>query len=230
MANVTGYRRSFGYKKSYFGSDTCGHDVKAFGDTTGKYFWWDASEDTFSVSGKMALDYASASTSGSASVESMVVSTTLTGTGGVGGRARFALAANAALGGWVNALKAHTTFGASGSCSGMGSSFCAEMTLSAGTTAGTYAPLEAELVLGETASTGTATSFLYGNVTGHATGIGTFNHNGFLFELGAGCTIDTDHVVQAAAVSDIDSTHAIRIRVAGTTLYIPAHTSKTFAQ
>jgi len=224
------------------GVNDTGYDVKLFGATTGKYCLWDESEDTLTILGKAAITQdasataqpfkitaTSASTSGSDSVESMLVSTTMTGPGGVGGSARFALAANAAQGGWVNALKAHTTFGAAGSCSDMGSSFCAELTLSAGTTAGTYAPLEAELVLGETASTGTATSFLYGNVTGHATGIGTFNHGGYLFELGAGCTIDTDHIVQAAAVTDIDSTHAIRIRVAGTTLYIPAHTSKTFA-
>lgn len=221
--------RHFGLKQSHFGADTKGHDVKAFGDTTGKYFFWDASEDTFSISGKMAATYASASTSGSTSVESMVVSTTLSGAGGVGGRARFALAANAAQGGWVNALKAHTTFGSAGSCSGMGSAMCAELTLSAGTTAGTYAPLEAEIVMAETAKVGASSAFLYGNVSGHATGITEFIHNGFLFELGAGCTIDTNHMVQAAAVSDVDSTHAIRIKVAGTTLYIPAHTSKTFA-
>ena len=44
----------FGYKHSYFGEDTKGHDVKAFGDTTGKYFEWDASADQFNVVGTMA--------------------------------------------------------------------------------------------------------------------------------------------------------------------------------
>lgn len=40
------YKRNFGYKFSHFGSNTNGHDLKAFGDTTGKYFMWDASADT----------------------------------------------------------------------------------------------------------------------------------------------------------------------------------------
>lgn len=217
-----------------------GHDVKFFGATTGKYFLWDESEDTLSVLGKVAITQdasntaqpfkitaTSASTSGSNSMESMLVATTLTGAGGVGGRARFALDTNVALGGWANALKAITTFGASGRVTGLGSALCAEIVLSAGTSSGSYSPLESELVLGTGALTGTATSFLYGNVSG--ADLATFMHNGFLLELGAGCTIDTDHVVQAAAVTDIDSTHAIRIRVAGTTLFIPAHTSKTFA-
>lgn len=56
------YKRHFGYKHSDFGSDTYGHDVKAFGDTTGKYFLWDASADTayvvgtLSVTGTLTLD------------------------------------------------------------------------------------------------------------------------------------------------------------------------------
>lgn len=45
------YGRNFGLKKSYFGQDTFGHDVKAFGDTTGKYMEWDASADKFTVAG-----------------------------------------------------------------------------------------------------------------------------------------------------------------------------------
>ena len=39
------YGRHFGLKQSHFGADTKGHDLKAFGDTTGKYFQWDASAD-----------------------------------------------------------------------------------------------------------------------------------------------------------------------------------------
>ncbi len=108
------------------GVNDTGHDVKFFGATSGKYCLWDESEDTLSVLGKVAITQdasntaqpfkitaTSASTSASDSMESMLVSTTMTGAGGVGGRARFALAADAALGGWANALKAITTFGAS---------------------------------------------------------------------------------------------------------------------
>lgn len=49
------YGRNFGYKKSYFGSDTKGHDLKAFGDTTGKYFMWDASANQHITKGSGKL-------------------------------------------------------------------------------------------------------------------------------------------------------------------------------
>ena len=48
--------RAFERVYSHFGADTYGHDVKAFGDTTGKYFMWDASANTFYVSGTLDLD------------------------------------------------------------------------------------------------------------------------------------------------------------------------------
>lgn len=50
------HNRHFGYKASHFGEDTYGHDLKAFGDTTGKYIFWDASADTFYISGTLDCD------------------------------------------------------------------------------------------------------------------------------------------------------------------------------
>lgn len=47
------YNRHFGNKQSIFGEDTKGHDVKAFGDTTGKYFMWDASANAFILVGNL---------------------------------------------------------------------------------------------------------------------------------------------------------------------------------
>jgi hypothetical protein len=178
------------------------------------------------ATGKTTITHTSDSTSGSVNVEPFILSSTMTGPGGVGGRARFALDTNVALGGWANALKAITTFGAAGRVTGMGSAFCAEMVLSAGTTQGTYAPLESELNMATGASLGAATSFLYGDVGG--TGAGEILDGAYLFELGPGCVIDTGHIVQASAKSAINATHAIKIRVAATTLYIPAHTSAAF--
>lgn len=54
MGKASQYGRNFGYKESNFGSDTNGHDVKVYGDTTGKYFMWDASLNKFVVIGDMA--------------------------------------------------------------------------------------------------------------------------------------------------------------------------------
>jgi len=50
------FKRSFGYKYSHFGKNTYGHDIKAFGDTTNKYFYWDASADTLYVRGTLDLE------------------------------------------------------------------------------------------------------------------------------------------------------------------------------
>jgi hypothetical protein len=103
---------------------------------------------------------------GSSTFNASTTTVTMTGAGGVGGRTLFQLNADAALGSFTNALKAITVYGASGSTSGLGSAFVAEMTLSAGTSAGTYAPLELELNAPASASTGTMTSFIYASTQG----------------------------------------------------------------
>jgi hypothetical protein len=48
---IVAHNRHFGYKYSHFGEDTKGHDVKAFGDESGKYFEWDADEGKFGING-----------------------------------------------------------------------------------------------------------------------------------------------------------------------------------
>jgi hypothetical protein len=49
------YNRHFGYKHVTLGEDTKGMDFKAYGDTTSKYIFWDASADTFYVVGTLSL-------------------------------------------------------------------------------------------------------------------------------------------------------------------------------
>ncbi len=207
-------------KTEYGESGGYGHDVKAYGDTDGNYFEWDASANA------LKLTATSASTSASTNVEPLVFSSTMTGAGGVGGRARFQLNANAALGGWANALKAITVLGTSGKVTGLGSALVAELTLSAGATDGTYAPLEIELNLGEGAKTGTATALIYASVNGD--GAGAFDDYGYALYL-AGLTAESGHVFQASAVTGVNSTHALRINIGGTPYFIPLHTSKAFA-
>ena len=55
MADSSKYGRKFERLYSHFGKDTFGHDVKAFGTTTGKYFMWDASADTLIVAGTLTM-------------------------------------------------------------------------------------------------------------------------------------------------------------------------------
>jgi hypothetical protein len=163
---------------------------------------------------------------GSATFNVSTTEATMTGAGGVGGRTLFKLNADAALGSFTNALKAEVVYGASGSTSGLGSAFVAEMTLSAGTSAGTYAPVEIELNAASTASTGTLTSLIHASVNG--TGADSVvNANGVLLNLvgmTAGSAGDTDMVTAPGgdfAATDLTSGIGIKVKVGASFFYIP---------
>jgi len=161
-----------------------------------------------------------ASTSTSVSAEGLYMKTTMTGAAGVGGRARFHMYTNVALGGWSNALKAYTEYGAGGRTTGLGSALCAEIVLSAGTSSGTYAPLESEISFGTTGVTGTATSFLYMNTAGTART--AFDTSGYLFELGAGMTPATGKMIYDHTGTDPANTNgSLRFRLpSGASAYL----------
>lgn len=148
----------------------------------------------------------SSTTNTSASVESMYVKQTMTGAGGVGGRARFHMYTNVALGGWSNALKAYAEYGAAGRTTGLGSAFCAELALSAGTTQGTYAPLESEIIIANLAKLGTKTSFMYMNSSG--ADMADFDTSGSFFQIGA-------NVTEASGKVLYDNTGAMPANTAG---------------
>ena len=165
------------------------------------------------------ITVSSASTSGSVSVEPLLMTTTMTGAGGVGGRAKFAMTTNVALGGWSNALKADVTYGASGRTTGLGSAFVAELTLSAGTSSGTYAPLEVELNLPASASTGTATSFVHLSTQG--ANVAAMDTNGFLFNV-QGLTAGSGKLLQTGTTFATPAA-TLKCRVGGTTYYLPLY-------
>ncbi len=169
---------------------------------------------------KLTLVHSSAIT-----VNPMTSTTTMTGAATTGGRALFQMNAQAALGGWSNAVKAIVVYNSSGSTSGLGSALVAELNLSTGTTTGTYAPLESEIVLGTSGKIGTATSFLYMNVSDDSN---TFRDAGYFFEMGAGVTAGTGGLLQTIAEATVASTHSLKIRIAGTAYYIPINTAQTY--
>lgn len=188
-----------------------------------------ASTDTLTVTGISTYTLSSASTSGSTSVENTLFSTTLTGVGGVGGRVRSLMTTNVALGGWSNALKGEVTYGASGRTTGLGSAIVGEMTLSAGTSSGTYAPFEAELNLGSGASTGTHTTLGYLSVNGadaatFSTAAGTSILNLQGLTAGASNVFRTG-LTGATVVGNM--TAAIRIKIGSTDYFIPLATATT---
>jgi hypothetical protein len=163
---------------------------------------------------------------GSPTFNASTTTVTMTGAGGVGGRTLFQLNADAALGSFTNALKAEVVYDAAGSTSGLGSAFVAEMTLSAGTSAGTYAPVEIELNAASTASTGTLTSLIHASVNG--TGADSVvNANGVLLNLvgmTTGSAGDTDMVTapgSSFAATDLTTGVGIKVKVGASLFYIP---------
>lgn len=171
----------------------------------------------------------------SGTYQPLVVSTTMSGAGADGGRAKFDMTTNVALGSFSNALKAEVTYGASGRTTGLGSAFVAEMTLSAGTSSGTYAPLEIELNMGSAGSTGTSTSLIYASVNGAAAT--TFDDNGFIMTLagltaGAGDAIATPGATFAATATGTAlggaNLRALKIKVGSTTYYVLAMPATTY--
>ena len=189
-----------------------GFEVVDKNTTTGAY----TTSLDIASDGSIDLTYSSASTSGSSSVEPIVMENTMTGAGGVGGRARFQLNADAALGGWSNALKAISVYGASGSTSGLGSAFVAEMTMSAGTTSGTYAPLEIELNAPTGTDTGTLTSFIH--ISTQGADVATIDSNVRLFNL-TGVSAGSGNVFQTGGTA-ANVAGSLKVRVAGTDYYV----------
>jgi hypothetical protein len=159
---------------------------------------------------------------GSSTFNASTTEVTMTGAGGVGGRTLFQLNANAALGSFTNALKANVVYGATGSTSGLGSAFVAELTLSAGTTVGNYAPLELELNAPASASTGTRTSFIYASTQG--ANVAAVDDNAVFFNL-QGVTAGSGHIFQTGTT--LGSAGAtIKVRVGNTDFFLPLYATQ----
>ena len=161
-------------------------------------------------------------TATSGTYQPLVVGTTMSGAGADGGRAKFAMSTNVALGSFSNALKAEVTYGASGRTTGLGSAFVAELSLSAGTSSGTYAPLELELNCASGASTGTTTSLIYASVNG--TGAGTVDTNGVFMNI-QGLTAGAGKMLVAGTTLGT-AYGGLRVRVGATNYWIPLYAAQ----
>jgi hypothetical protein len=163
---------------------------------------------------------------GSSTFNASTTSVTMTGVGGTGGRTLFEMDTNVALGSFSNALKAQVTYGATGRTTGLGSAFVAELTLSAGTSSGSYAPVEIELNCASGASTGTNTSLIYASVNG--TGAATVDTNGYLLNL-AGVTVAGAKLAATGTITNVNEiTHGLRVKIAGSDYYLLAATAANF--
>jgi hypothetical protein len=180
-----------------------------------------------SFSGPVASDNGfittvSNSSTGSSAFNASTTSVTMTGVGGTGGRTLFEMDTNVALGSFSNALKAEVTYGASGRTTGLGSAFVAEMSLSAGTSSGTYAPIEIELNAPTGASTGTRTSFIYASTQG--AGVAAVDSNGVFFNL-QGLTAGAGKMLVAGTTLGT-AYGGLRVRVGNANYWVPLYAAE----
>jgi len=169
------------------------------------------------TSGGNTITTTNSATSGT--YQPLVVDTAMTGAGADGGRSKFAMSTNVALGSFSNALKAEVTYGASGRTTGLGSAFVAEMTLSAGTSSGNYAPVEIELNAPASASTGTATAFMY--ISTQGANVAAVDSNAFLFNL-QGLTAGSGKMLQTGTTFATPAA-TLKCKVGATTYYLPLY-------
>ncbi len=121
----------------------------------------------FTLAGEKVFDAHVTSSLVGSNVEPFTLETILTGIGAVGGRAKFTLSTEVALGDWANALKAEINFGVAGTVNGIGSAFCAELIMpETPPVPGHYAALEAEIVMPSGAGCGVKTAYVFCNVGG----------------------------------------------------------------
>ena len=162
------------------------------------------------------------SSTGSSAFNASTTSVTMTGVGGTGGRTLFQMETNVALGSFSNALKAEVIYGTSGRTTGLGSAFVAEMSLSAGTSSGTYAPIEIELNAPTGASTGTRTSFIYASTQG--AGVAAVDNNGVFFNL-QGLTAGAGKMVVAGTTLGT-AYGGLRVRVGNANYWVPLYAAE----
>ena len=119
---------------------------------------------------------------GSVDATGLSVSETISGIGGVGFSVKASEAVNVVAGAYLTALYGYLSFGASGRVTGLAAGATAEIVMSAGTTAGTYAALDLEIGMPSGAVTaGAGTSFMY--LSSYGADKATFDTTGNLFTL-----------------------------------------------
>lgn len=171
---------------------------------------WDMSGNDLVVS-SVSLD-------GTNSSSPFNVSIPLTEAGSSANGANIVSTTEVTLGTYANSINGKLDFGTAGAVTGLGGAICAEIDLGPGTTAGSYACFEAEMILPTSASTGTRSSFMTMNASGAA--VATFDTNGFLFDVN-GLTPNTGKLFRTGLSQAVTASARLRVQVGGTSYYIP---------
>ena len=158
------------------------------------------------------------------------VEDTRTGAGATGWAIKGGLNTNVSLGSYANGVYGILNFtGSGGGVTGLGAGIAAEIVMSAGTGAGTYAALELEVGMPTGALSGNSgTSFIYAQVYGADKA--TFDTSGYLMNiqgLSAGTSKCFMNVGTATALADF--VKGLRIKVGTDDYVIPLITAAEFA-
>jgi len=222
MPNTAAMRRGWHWDAANSTLDlyVAGTEVATFSTTTTtligiQNIGSNASPKTYTEGTPAVAWYFTCANTSSTNAEPFYVKSVMTGASGYGGRCRFHAYTNAALQTNFMAIKAHTEFGASGSCAGLATALCAELAMPNANVGGSYYCLELEYVAGGTTTQASSRGWIYANSTGDADG--DFDDNGVLMKLD-GLTVGSGHLFQvntAAAAS-----HALKINIGTTAYYI----------
>jgi len=158
----------------------------------GWYFGSSASPTSLTYNGTkaMAIYTTCASTNASTNFEPVYINTVQTGAGQVGGRVRVNLESNVVMGGWANALKASVDWKTNGGVTGLGAVFCAEMTMPASASSGTFCGVEIEMTCPASWAGKGEYWFISCNASGAT--VANFDDYGYLFSL-TGLTSGSAH-------------------------------------
>ena len=172
------------------------------------------------------INTTSASDDGVNSVRPLHMISTMTGAGGVGGRAEFQTTISAALGSWANALKGYTVITDTvGSVSGLGSAIVSELLLPAtALSTGTYAVNEMELVTQASGVYTSPVSFMWCQVSGNQTAMDTWDDTGYVMTL-VGLSEGTGNVFSVGAGGAAVAA-TLRIKVGDTPYYVMLSTAE----
>lgn len=161
-------------------------------------------------------------------VSPLTFALTATGAGASVDGALFSATTEAALGTYANAINGKLDFGTAGKVTGLGGAICAELDLGPGTSSGSYACFEGEMILPTSASTGTRTSFFSLNLSG--ANKAAFDTSGYLFDLN-GVTAGSGKMFSTSgSIGNVDEiTAGLRVIIGGTAYRILMATDADFA-
>jgi hypothetical protein len=194
------------------GADDTGYDSTLYGDTSGDYWKYDASENQVNIAYSVDGD------SQSRAVEVLTTSGGDQTSGGNVEAFKSEIVSEYMLGDWANAVMAKVDLGDSGEVSGLAGVICAELSMPASdaVAGGEYAVYEAEIDVPDAAAVNGRPINVF-EVNAWGSGVAAFDDYGLLFDI-SGVTKDAGHIFDDCVAPA--ATHALKCRIGGTNYYL----------